>query len=72
MVWSIRYLLKNYDLLFALSTFWFHYPQHSSQICKVTYETSSLNKENVQVQYAYHCSLFLIFDQTTMAQEKNI
>ena len=26
--------------------------------------------KNVQVQYVYHGCLFLIFDQTTMAQEQ--
>ena len=26
--------------------------------------------KNVQVQYVYHCCLFLSFDQTTMAQKQ--
>ena len=37
---------------------------------RVTYKTSSLISKNAQVQYVYHCCLFLIFDQTTMDQEK--
>ena len=41
-------------------------------VCTVTYETSSLKSKNAQVQYVYHCCLFLIFDQTTMAQNKSI
>ena len=41
-------------------------------IRRVTYETSSLMIKNVQVQYFYHCFLFLISNQTTIAQEQSI
>ena len=49
------------DLLFPVSTFWFYFPRHTSQVCRVTYKTSHLKKKCASSMFITALCFFLFF-----------